>query len=1041
MFKKSKIVLTSVLASFIILLIPPAASFAGVCGDVNGDTAVNLADVVYLINYVFKGGLAPDCGAEFAGVCGDVNGDAAVNLADAVYLINYIFKGGDAPYCLPYRAPSTTTIIAQSDTTVIQDYDTTAGIVILDGSSVYAQGVSVGDVIIGQDDGEAPHGFLRKVTSKTAQGGSFVLETEPATMMEAFESMDISETHQLRPSDVESYKLYNGSKFNSYKDDETFVVELDCVLFDLDGDEETTEDQIRLEGQYAFTAAIFAEIQIDWFQLKKFETWIQTNEDANVNLIASMQWEFAEAAEFDLAEFHLGAIPVGGVVWLVPTLTVEAHINGDLTVTVETGITYTQELRYGFGYADNTFYNISESTKDFTYTPPQFTAEFNFEPGVSLNASCLLYGVAGPYMAGKAGFHFQSILSADPCDVELTFDLNAILYAVVGIECDILGLDYNSEYQLYTHLIGEWIYPLGGTGTIAIDPEPNSLNAPWSLVGPCDYSTSGTGDETLTNLDPGDYTITWGAVPGWTTPSNSTQTLAAGQTVTFSGTYTEGGHETGTMTDIDGNTYQTVKIGDQWWLAENLKVTHYRNGDAIPNVTDAGTWGDLATGAYCEYSNDVNNVATYGRLYNWYSVNDSRNIAPAGWHVPTDAEWQTLVDYLGGSAVAGGKMKEIGTTHWWSPNTGATDESGFTGLPGGFRGNNGSYVDMGDHALFWSSTEASSTGALNRTLNSNSSEVHRNGYHKGNGFSIRCVKDVEVVPVLTTADVTEITQTTAECGGTITSDGGAPVTARGVCWSTNPTPTVADNTTTDGTGMGSFTSSITGLAAQTAYFVRAYATNSAGTGYGNVHQFSTAHETGTVTDINGNTYQTVKIGDQWWMAENLKVTHYRNGDAIPNVTDNATWAGLATGAYCEYNNDADNVSTYGRLYNWFAAVDSRNIAPAGWHVPSDAEWQTLVVFLGGEAVAGGKMKEAGTSHWLSPNTGATNESGFSALPGGFRDYDGVYMAVGITAVFWSSTERDSNSAWHRYLEYYDSVVGRSSGCTKRNGNSVRCVRD
>ena len=154
------------------------------------------------------------------------------------------------------------------------------------------------------------------------------------------------------------------------------------------------------------------------------------------------------------------------------------------------------------------------------------------------------------------------------------------------------------------------------------------------------------------------------------------------------------GPETGTVTDIDGNTYQTVKIGDQWWMAENLKVTCYRNGDAIPNITDGTTWASLSTGAYCEYNNDINNVATYGRLYNWYAVTDSRNIAPAGWHVPSDAEWKQLEMYLGMSQSEadatgwrgtdeGGKLKEVGTMHWNSPNTGATNESGFTALPGG----------------------------------------------------------------------------------------------------------------------------------------------------------------------------------------------------------------------------------------------------------------------------------------------------------------------------------------------------------------------
>ncbi len=297
------------------------------------------------------------------------------------------------------------------------------------------------------------------------------------------------------------------------------------------------------------------------------------------------------------------------------------------------------------------------------------------------------------------------------------------------------------------------------------------------------------------------------------------------------------------------------------------------------------------------------------------------------------------------------------------------------------------------------------------------------------------------VPILTTASVSAIMQTSATCGGTITSDGGATVTARGVCWSTTPTPTVADSKTTDSTGTGSFTSSITGLTGSTSYYVRAYATSGAGTGYGSAMPFTTeASITGTVIDIDGNSYQTMKIGDQWWMAENLRVTHYRNSVAIPNVTDNNTWGGLTTGAYCNSSNDETRVATYGRLYNWFAVDDNRKLAPAGWHIASDAELQTLIDYLGGDAIAGGKMKEAGTAHWQSPNIGATNESGFSALPGGIRIHLGYSAGPGYHALFWSLTASDSDNAWSRELAYDFSNAMRQYD-PKTCGFSVRCVRD
>jgi uncharacterized protein (TIGR02145 family) len=195
-----------------------------------------------------------------------------------------------------------------------------------------------------------------------------------------------------------------------------------------------------------------------------------------------------------------------------------------------------------------------------------------------------------------------------------------------------------------------------------------------------------------------------------------------------------------------------------------------------------------------------------------------------------------------------------------------------------------------------------------------------------------------------------------------------------------------------------------------------------------------------VKDIDGNIYHSVTIGTQIWMVENLKVTHYRNGDPIPNVTDSLEWGNLSTGAYCDYNNLKSNGDIYGKLYNWYAVDDSRNIAPMGWHIPSEGEWAKLEGYLGSNDIAGGKLKETGTTHWSDPNIGATNETGFTALPGGDRLWEGTYQFIGIKGSLWSATEVEPGYAWARYIYNDDTITNRDDG-NMHEGFSVRCIKN
>ena len=197
----------------------------------------------------------------------------------------------------------------------------------------------------------------------------------------------------------------------------------------------------------------------------------------------------------------------------------------------------------------------------------------------------------------------------------------------------------------------------------------------------------------------------------------------------------------GTLTWTTPVFLPTVVIGTQQWMEKNLDVLTYRNGDVIPQVTDPTAWAALTTGAWCWYSNSADNGAVYGKLYNWYAVNDPRGLAPQGWHIPTDSDWTILGTLLGGNAAAGGKMKTTGTTRWTTPNASATNESGYAGLPGGYRGSSGSFYGVGDGGFWWSATEDVSTNAWGRLLYYNDGNLNRDGSNKHYGFSVRCLRD------------------------------------------------------------------------------------------------------------------------------------------------------------------------------------------------------------------------------------------------------------------------------------------------------------
>ena len=512
-----------------------------------------------------------------------------------------------------------------------------------------------------------------------------------------------------------------------------------------------------------------------------------------------------------------------------------------------------------------------------------------------------------------------------------------------------------------------------------------------------------------------------------------------------------------TCTDSDNQHYPVVKIGNQIWMATNLKTTAFRNGDLIGTTNPA----NLPTSTHFEpkyqwaFNGNVSNADTFGRIYTWYAINDNRQVCPSGWHVPTDVEWTELTDFLGGLNVAGGKLKESGYNHWFSPANSGTDEVGFAALPGGERAMDGVFYNKGQYGYFWSATPYYAEGGWYRSFSFYENSANRSPASKFSALSVRCLKDPETyLPLISTHSITGITSNTATSGGIVSSDGGKEITAVGVCWSVDPNPGIELNTKTiDGAGIGAFTSELSGLAPNTLYFLRAYAVNSTGVAYGKPESFRTAASDtglifntnlsyGSVSDVDGNTYKTTTIGTQEWMAENLRTTRFNNGELIGTTNPDTLDITLEVEPKYQWvaEGNESKAEVYGRLYSGFTIFDSRNICPEGWKVPDDAEWTVLTNYLGGTTLSKDKLKETSTAHWYSPNTEATNESGFTGIPSGMRDSYGSFLKTGSACNWWSSTKFDSNKAWSRSINTWEVPVA-AHYFSMNFGFSVRCLRE
>lgn len=428
--------------------------------------------------------------------------------------------------------------------------------------------------------------------------------------------------------------------------------------------------------------------------------------------------------------------------------------------------------------------------------------------------------------------------------------------------------------------------------------------------------------------------------------------------------------------NIDGYDYDVVQIGDQCWFAENLRTTLYADGSAISEVTDDATWAGLSSGARCDYGNDASNVSTYGRLYNWHAATDASGLCPSGWHVPTDGEWTDLENYIASQGFAGTEGTALKSTSGWY-------DGGIIGGDGtddfGFSAPPGG-VRYEDGAFFGASLGQGGYGGYWWSSSPNGDDAwNRVLYYE--------LPSVYRDPI------------PHEAGLSVRCVKDAPVLG---C--TDPAYDEYNPSANNDDG------SCTTLAP-------------------------------TCTDVamDGYTYSVVEIGDQCWFSENLRTTTYSDGTAIPEVTDGGTWNGLTTGARCAYDNDATNVATYGRLYNWHAVDDPRDLCPSGWHVPTDGDWTELKDYITTQGFTGTEGTALKSDYGWSGGANGTNALGFSALPGGRRNPSGLFYVLGERSYWWSSS-LNGIEAWSREINSHSEGIARND-YKKITGYSVRCLKD
>ena len=510
--------------------------------------------------------------------------------------------------------------------------------------------VKVGSILVSDISTIAPIGFLRKVTGISTVAGNKVCTTEQASLTDAIVKGKVTYNRTFTDSDITGDDS-SGIDVSAQQRVHalSFTFNYNKVIYDADGNNSTSQDQVKINGEMKIEPSFDFELDIDGSRVKKFITKITLKNTNKISaetkaVLASLNVEIV-LKTFDLKPFTVivAGVPIPiAKQWIAIVL----GVDGRLTARVTAGAQNINTAVAGISYENNSWSTINTQENSFTLLPLTFEGAAKVEPWLQVRYEIRPYGIKQSriYLGVRGSIIGEA--SVIPTGLNTTLKWGVKFSAKAQMQIwDIAILNYELVFF-------EREYPISQSNAIA-----------------------------------------------------------------------------------------SLTIGSQIWALKNLDVTTYRNGDPIPQVTDATQWTNLTTGAWCYYNNDPANGPIYGKLYNWYAVNDPRGLAPTGWHVPSHAEWTTLSTFLGGDAVAGSAMRETGTAHWMSPNTGATNSSGFTALPGGFRFNNGPFSNIGFDGLWWSSTELITGIAQARSLNYDVAYLGQGGNDEKVGFSVRCVRD------------------------------------------------------------------------------------------------------------------------------------------------------------------------------------------------------------------------------------------------------------------------------------------------------------